>query len=311
MNNSPRAWTAGCGTAKSLAMDRPQVLAILNLTPDSFSDGGALPTIDSAVAAASRAIEDGASGLDVGGESTRPGSRAVSAEEQIRRTAPVIVAIRRRLGDGLFISIDTTRSEVAATALDAGADAVNDVSAGRDDAAMLVLVAERKAGVVLMHRLMTPARDVYSTRYAEADAPMYPRGVVSEVREFLAARVQCAMQAGVARERIVIDPGLGFGKTVAQNMELIEKMPELVALGFPVMSGLSRKSFVGHVSGVAAERPPSERLFGTVALSVVHFVRGARVFRVHDVKAHVEALRAAWVGLRSGDGEVGAATGPS
>lgn len=272
---------------------RAQVLAIINLTPDSFSDGGAYPTVDAVVQAAARAIDDGASGLDVGGESTRPGSRPVSVQEQIRRTAPAIAAIRRTLGDAFLISIDTTQSTVAAAALREGADAVNDISAGRDDPDMLPLVAEHRAGIILMHRLAQPERDAYSTQYPAVSAPAYPGGVVAHVRSFLAERVSLARNAGIPPERIVIDPGLGFGKTVEQNLALIAATTELTALGPALLSGLSRKSFVGHVSGVPADRPPKDRLPGTLAMSVLHFMHGARLFRVHDVRPHVEALAAA------------------
>lgn len=300
MNPSPPSWkTAANGNQHTLVLDRPHVLAIINVTPDSFSDGGAYPTLDAVVAAAERAIQEGASGLDVGGESTRPGSQPVSAEEQIRRTAPAIAAIRRKLGDAFLISIDTTLSAVAAAALDEGADVVNDVSAGRDDAGMFALVAGRHAGMILMHRLTQPSRDAYSTQYEAKQTPHYPRGVVAEVKAFLAERVSLAEQAGIARERIVIDPGLGFGKTVEQNISLITACAEFASLGYPVLSGLSRKSFVGQVSGMPSDGPPRERLFGTLALSVMHFAYGARLFRVHDVCAHVEALRAAAACVKS------------
>jgi len=294
MNLPTPSWTtASGGKRRALLLDRPHVLAIINVTPDSFSDGGAYPTLDAVVAAGARAIEEGAVGLDIGGESTRPGSQPVSAEEQIRRTAPAIRAIRRVLGDSFLISIDTTRRDVAQSALDEGADAVNDVSAGRDEAGMFALVAERHAGIILMHRLTQPSRDAYSTQYDASGAPHYPQGVVAEVKEFLVERVSQAEQAGIAPERIVIDPGLGFGKTIEQNLTLIRASAEFTSLGYPVLSGLSRKSFVGRVSGVTSDMPPSDRVFGTLALSVMHYASGARVFRVHDVQAHVEALRAA------------------
>ncbi len=266
-------------------------MAILNLTPDSFSDGGSYPTVETAVAAAARAVADGAHILDLGGESTRPGAASVAEAEQIARVVPVIRAIRaagRALGE-IPISIDTTRAAVASAAVDAGADAVNDTSGATDDANMLKLVAERGAGIVLMHRLRAPARDSYSDAYSQA--PQY-RDVVLEVRAFLAGRIEAAEAAGIAPESIVIDPGLGFGKSVEQNLELIARTGELLALGPPVLSGASRKSFVGRVSFGAASEPRA-RLAGSLAISVAHFLAGASIFRVHDIAEQAQALRAA------------------
>jgi len=295
--STPPTWCSNCdGRRCSMTLDRARVVAILNVTPDSFSDGGAYPTVEAAVRAAESALDAGAAGLDIGGESTRPGSQPVGAEEQVRRTAPVIAEIRRRLGDGFVISIDTTLAAVAAAAFDAGSDALNDTSAGRDDPAVLELVARRGAGLILMHRLRLASRDQFSTAYAVAGArgaPEYEGGVVKIVREFLFERAKVAESAGVLKERIVLDPGLGFGKTVEQNLELIRAAAEFMGLGYPVLSALSRKSFVGRVSGLRADAPASERLAGTLALSVVQYVQGVRLFRVHDVRAHVEALGAA------------------
>lgn len=269
-------------------------MAILNITPDSFSDGGACFDTPSALAAAERMLAEGADMLDVGGESTRPGAAPVSVTEQIRRTAPVIRAIRARFGGEFPISIDTTRAEVARAALDAGADAVNDTSGGRDDPGMFELVAQRGAGLILMHRFVAPSRDAYSTHYTPAarPEPVYPGGVVHDVRRFLAERTVDAERAGVPPARIMIDPGLGFGKSIQDNLRLIHGSAELASLGYPVLSGLSRKSFVGRLSGLSPDRPARDRLDGTIALSVLHYLRGARMFRVHDVAAHVAALNA-------------------
>ncbi|MBX3358504.1 MAG: dihydropteroate synthase [Phycisphaeraceae bacterium] len=289
--------------ARRVSLARPVVLAILNLTPDSFSDGGTYPTIESALEGARAAVGLGADALDIGGESTRPGARAVPEEEQIRRTAPLIAAIRRERGlDHVPITIDTTRSAVAAAAIEAGADGINDVSGGTEDEGMLRLAAGAGAGVVLMHRLATPERDVYSDRYG-ANEPDYSGagGVVGAVRAFLAARVGAALAAGVAREGIVVDPGLGFGKTVGQNLELIRRTGELASLGYPVLSGLSRKSFTARAGGLAEGTPARERLAPTIALTVAHLAAGARIFRVHDVGPVVEALRAAEAARRAGD----------
>jgi dihydropteroate synthase len=259
-------------------------MAILNATPDSFYVGSRGPTLETAVAA----IEAGAAVLDVGAESTRPGAEPVSAEEQIRRAVPLIRAIRGRDGR-VAITIDTTSADVAAAALDAGADAINDVSAGRDDPGMLAMAAKRRCGIVLMHRLAAPRRDKYSDQYVGGE-PEYG-DVVTEVREFLRERAEATLAAGVVREGIVVDPGLGFGKTVEQNMELIRRTNEIVALGYPVLSGLSRKSFVGRVS-LGRDSTPEERLHGTLALSAAHLRSGATILRVHDVAPHVELLRA-------------------
>lgn len=263
-------------------------MAIINVTPDSFFDGGVHFDAKRAADAAGRFVEEGADVLDVGGESTRPGASRIDEDEQIRRVVPVIEAIRSR-DDRTPITIDTTRARVARSALHAGADAVNDVSAGTEDPEMLALAASRGAGVVLMHRLTTPDRDTYSDQYAEA--PAY-EDVVATVAGFLADRAEAARRAGVAPESIVLDPGLGFGKSVDQNLDLIRRTGELVALGFPVLSGLSRKSFVGRVA--LGRSTASERLSATLGASVRHLASGASIFRVHDVAAHASALTTAW-----------------
>jgi dihydropteroate synthase len=274
-----------------LTLDAPRIVAILNVTPDSFSDGGEIGGPAGAAQRAEAALEAGAHMLDVGGESTRPGAARIDAEEQIRRVVPAIEAIRRA-GLACPISVDTTLAPVARAALDAGADCVNDVSGAREDDAMLALAAERSAGLVLMHRLRPPGDDRYSDRYTD-DAPNYDHagGVVAVVCAFLRDRALAALDAGVAREAIVVDPGLGFGKTVSQNLELVNAAPLILAGGFPVLSAASRKSFVGRLSGVEA---PAERIAGSVAISVAQLLAGVRLFRVHDVRQHAEALRVAW-----------------
>lgn len=268
-------------------------MAILNATPDSFFDGGVLMDPDAAVARAEQAVAEGADILDIGGESTRPGASRVPADEQVRRVIPVVAAIRRAGGalGAAPISVDTTSAEVADAVLDAGADAINDVSAGTEDARMPGLVARRGAGVVLMHRLRPPGLDSYSDRYAAP--PDYARegGVVAAVCSFLATRAHAALEAGTARESIVLDPGLGFGKTVEQNLELIRRTGELCALGFPILSGISRKSFTGAWAGLKGSTP-SQRLAPSVALTLEHRRSGASVFRVHDVAEHRRALDA-------------------
>ena len=277
---------------KSWALTRPRLLAILNLTPDSFSDGGELPTPQAAAEAARRAIDAGADGLDLGGESTRPGSLPVLAAEQVHRIVPSLVAIRRAVGDKPAITIDTTLSAVAAAALDTGADAINDTSAGLDDPALLQLCAARKCGIILMHRLRPPREDVYSDRYAPGGPKPIAQGadIVHTIGEFLACRALAAIQAGIPAESIVLDPGLGFGKTVEQNLELIRRTGELAALGYPILSGLSRKSFVGRFMDLPEGGQPKDRVRGSVELSVQHLAAGASIFRVHDVAEHAAAL---------------------
>ncbi len=267
-------------------------MAILNATPDSFFEGSRVEGVQGAVERAAWFVREGAAILDIGGESTRPGAEAVSVSEQIERTVPIVRAIREAGGalGTIPISIDTARSEVAQAALDAGADVVNDVSAGRDDEAMLELVAMRRAGLILMHRARRPREDSYSDRY---ERPAMEGDVVEQVRGFLEERAAAAVRAGVAHESIVLDPGLGFGKTVEQNLELIRRTSELLELGYPLLSGLSRKSFVGRVQSAGGESETGERLSGTLAMSLMHARAGARLLRVHDVGEHARAIAAA------------------
>lgn len=286
---------------RSVSLEQPVIVGIVNVTPDSFADGGRYADASAAAGVAAEMIRHGAAGVDIGGESTRPGSTSVPVDVQVARVVPVIEQVRRLVGDGPFISVDTTRAAVASAALQAGADAVNDISAGQDDAAMLGVVAASGAGLVLMHRLKRPAQDAYSHQYGAPSAPPAPRygDVVTEVAAFLEARAEVAIAAGIAPASILIDPGLGFGKTPEDNLRLIARTREFVALGHGVMSGLSRKSFTGYASlppGRATSEvpPPANRLPATLALSVVHLLAGARVFRVHDVPEHVAALSAAW-----------------
>lgn len=274
-------------------------MGILNVTPDSFNPASRHVDPAQAAEAAARLISDGADVIDVGGESTRPGALDVSPTEQIARVVPVIRAIRALSGDAgnTPITIDTSVPSVALAALDAGADAINDVSGGLDGrrdgqrpAAMFDLAASRSCGVILMHRRSAPALDQYSDRYEKP--PSYS-DVVAQVRAFLGERAAAAIREGVPTAGIVIDPGLGFGKTAEQNLELVRGTPSLLKLGYPVLSALSRKSFVGRVS-LQRDSSPEERLAGTIGMSVVHLIAGARLFRVHDVREHAQALAAAW-----------------
>lgn len=287
MNDSAQVWMMRHG--RVLALHAARVMGILNVTPDSFSDGGEHAGLAAAVRAAERMVQEGADILDVGGESTRPGAARVDAAEQIRRVVAVVRGIRKQIGESVCISVDTTLSEVAGAAIDAGADAVNDVAAGMEDERMLPLAASRGVGIVLMHRMRPPGTDVFSHRYDTP--PEYAGGVVEHVKRFLAERADVAIRAGVDPRAIVLDPGLGFGKSVAQNLELIERTAEIAALGFPVLSGLSRKSFTAAYAGMSMDVPARERLKPTRELSMKHLRAGARIFRVHDVREHVEALR--------------------
>lgn len=258
----------------------PAVMGILNVTPDSFSDGGELSGPESAAARAAQMLDDGADILDVGGESTRPGSEPVSAEEELRRVVPAIRAILAAR-PGAQISIDTYHAATAEAALEAGASIVNDITALRGDGRMAEVVARAGCPVVLMHMLGEPKTMQRSPRYDD---------VVAEVREFLAGRTEAAISAGVDAENVILDPGLGFGKTLEHNLALIENLDAIAGLGYPVLFGASRKSFIGRVCGV---EEASERVFGTVAASVLAYERGATIFRVHDVRANREALEVA------------------
>lgn len=287
MSDAARVWRLGA--ARALQLDVARVMGIVNVTPDSFSDGGEHDSVDAAVRAAARMVAEGADVLDVGGESTRPGAARVSEAEQIRRVVPVVRGIRERIGGAVFLSVDTTLSGVATAVIDAGADAINDVAAGLEDAGTFALAASRGVGIVLMHRLRPPDADVFSHQHRAA--PIYEGGVVEHVRRFLAQRAERAISAGVNPRAIVLDPGLGFGKSVAQNLELIERTGEIAALGFPVLSGLSRKSFTAAHAGMSMDAPARERLKPTLELSEKHRRAGASIFRVHDVREHVGMLR--------------------
>ncbi len=269
-------------------------MGILNCTPDSFSDGGDLDSLDAIVQRAHIADREGADLLDIGGESTRPGAKRVDADEQIRRVIPAIQAIRDA-GIVLPITIDTTKHRVASAALDAGADAINDVSAGTEDNSMLDLAADRRCGILLMHRLAPPPADRYSDQYEIA--PAYD-DVVNDVCKYLGMRATAAVGKGIETSAIMIDPGLGFGKSVEQNLALIGRTGELCALGYPVLSAASRKSFVGRIA-LGRDSAPSERLEGSLACSILHLHAGARFFRVHDIGAHRRALDAAWAIMQS------------
>lgn len=256
---------------------RPTVIGIVNVTPDSFSDGGAYPSPEDAAAAARRMLEDGAAVVDVGGESTRPGAADVSEEEELRRVVPVL-----ELLEGCPVSVDTSRAAVARRALALGAAMVNDVSALRREPRLAEVVAEAGARLCLMHMRGEPR--------TMQDAPRY-RDVVSEVASFLEERLAAAVAAGIAEDRICLDPGFGFGKTADHNLELVRGLDRIVAIGRPVLVGLSRKWTLARVV-----EGPDARLgtdAASVGAAVAAFDRGASLFRVHDVRSHVEALAVA------------------
>jgi len=290
----PSHWQFIAG--RSLALDRGRLLAIINVTPDSFSDGGQTLTPKQAADRAALAVADGADMLDIGGESTRPGASRVDQAEQVRRVVPAIHAIRDA-GVAAPISVDTTLAAVAEAAIDAGADAINDVSAGREDPEIFALAARSGAGLVLMHRVTPPAQDVYSHYHTQE--PQFEGGVVAVVRRFLMDRAEAAISAGVDPASIVIDPGLGFGKSVVQNFALVAHAEAFVSTGFAVLSAASRKSFIGAACGCAE---PQDRVEGSVAVTVAQRVAGVRLFRVHDIRAHARALRTAEAILDARDG---------
>ncbi len=257
----------------TLSLSRPLVMGIVNVTPDSFSDGGRHDSTAAAVAHARRLIEEGADILDIGGESTRPGARPVPLDEELRRVIPVLEALH---GENRPLSIDTCKPAVMRAALDAGADMVNDIGALQAEGA-LEIVAHSQAAACLMHKQGTPQTMQQQPAYTD---------VTGEVLAFLAQRLAVARQAGIARERLVADPGFGFGKTLAHNIELLRRLAEFRQLGVPLLAGLSRKSMLGALTGLEA----GERLVPSVAAAVIAALKGAKILRVHDVQATRQAL---------------------
>jgi dihydropteroate synthase len=278
---------------RGIPLDRPILLGVLNVTPDSFSDGGRYLSVESAVDHGARLLQEGADIVDIGGESTRPqGAREVDAAEERRRVLPVLTSLRARFPHAV-LSIDTVKSEIAAAALDAGADIINDVSAFRLDSSMARVCAEAGAGVILMHSRGGVAD---MATYAHA---RYSADPVADVIAELQPRVEAAERAGVARDAIAIDPGLGFGKRTEHSVAMLAGLPRLAALGYPVAVGVSRKRFVGELS---ASPDPMDRLEGTIGANVMALALGARIFRVHDVRPARRALDVAWAIARSREG---------
>jgi dihydropteroate synthase len=262
------------------------IMGVVNVTPDSFSDGGAFEDAVAAIAHARRLVAEGAAIVDVGGESTRPGADPVPAEQELARVLPVIEGIAG-LGLPVQVSIDTMKRPVAEAALDAGATYINDVTAFRHDPDMAGLVADRGVDCCLMHMLGEPRTMQQNPRYGD---------VVDDVKAFLEERLAVATAAGVNEERIQLDPGIGFGKTLEHNLELLRRLDELAAIGRPLVIGTSRKTFLGRITG----RDVTERVHATAATTVLAFERGARVFRVHDVAATVDALAVTAATLAAG-----------
>jgi dihydropteroate synthase len=256
------------------------IMGVVNVTPDSFSDGGRYLDANAAIEHGLELAAEGAAILDIGGESTRPGAAAVPEAEELRRVIPVIEGLLER-GAGAQISIDTSKARVAARALEAGATLVNDVTAFRGDAEMAGVVADAGAECCLMHMLGDPRTMQHDPHYDD---------VVNDIKAFLAERMAFASAAGIAPARIMLDPGIGFGKTVAHNLELLRRLDEFLDLGRPVMIGTSRKSFLGRLTG---RDEPGDRLAATLATNVLAYERGARVFRVHDVAPVRDALTVA------------------
>ena len=281
-----------CGDHR-LDLSRPRVMGILNITPDSFSDGGAHFDHEQALAHARQMLADGADVIDVGGESTRPGARPVREKDEIERVLPVIEALAR---DGAIVGIDTMKTGVMRAALAAGATFVNDVRALQARGALDV-VAPSGAAVCLMHMQGTPR--------TMQKAPAYD-DVVREVRDFLVARALVCEAAGIAHERIAIDPGFGFGKTREHNLSLVRALPVFAATGYPVLAGLSRKGTLGEITG----RAVAERVAGSVAAALAAAARGALLLRVHDVRETVDALKV-WHAFAGRDGDEGVAAAPA
>ena len=281
MSVGARTWRAG---ERAIDLDRPLVVGIVNVTPDSFSDGGRFFSAEAAAGHALGLLQAGADVVDVGGESTRPGAAPVSADEEIARVLPAVEAIRQVAPDAI-VCVDTVKADVARAVLGAGADIINDVSAHRLDPRMSAVCASAGCGVVLMH-----SRGAVG-EMAKYELAHYGADPTGEVCTELAAQVKRAEAAGIAGDRIVVDPGIGFSKRTSHSLGILKELPRLVDFGYPVMVGLSRKRIVGELAGVA---DVSSRDPGTVAANVFALLQGARIFRVHEVAMNRQALDVAW-----------------
>lgn len=263
-----------CGRFRLPLTGRPLVMGVLNITPDSFSDGGRYQSLDAALSRAEQMIAEGVDILDIGGESSRPGAPALSLDEELERVMPVVYGLRDL---GKPLSVDTCKSEVMCEALSAGVDMINDINGFRGDGA-LTAVSESECAICIMHMRGTPATMQSEPEYED---------VTAEVIDFLAQRVRQCQEAGVAPHRICVDPGFGFGKTVDHNLELLRNLKKITMTGRPVLVGLSRKSMIGALTG----RPVDQRIAGSLAAMLAAVAHGARIVRVHDVAASVDALK--------------------
>lgn len=264
--------------------ERTYLMGILNVTPDSFSDGGEFVTRESALARARQMVSSGADLIDIGGQSTRPGSVQISEDEELRRVLPVIQALRAETE--IPISVDTTRATVAKAAIAAGADLINDISGGTFDCDMLSVAAQLRVPIILMHIRGTPKTMQSLTDY---------RDLIGEIAQFLERQIEKAVETGVARSRLLIDPGIGFAKTYAQNLELLRKLSEFESLQAPILVGPSRKSFIGHLLN---REQPKDRIWGTAAACCAAIAGGVDILRVHDVAEMSEVCRVADALLR-------------
>ena len=271
---------------------KPLLMGVLNVTPDSFSDGGLHHDLDAAVARAREMVDLGADIVDIGGESTRPGANRVSIEEQLKRVIPVLRQLQQELPAEIPISIDTTSTLVAGAALEQGATIVNDISAGRDDPGMLSLVAEAGTPYIIMHMQGTPRTMQDNPRYNE---------VVAEIKAFLVERALAAQAAGVLRKNLVIDPGIGFGKSKRDNLDIILNLDSFIATGYKVMLGASRKRFMGSICDITSY---SELIGATCATTAIGVFAGVHILRVHDIKENRQALDVAWALLERKRGQI-------
>lgn len=269
-------------TRMKLDYSKPLLMGVLNVTPDSFSDGGMYPSSKDAITRGIEMVEQGADIIDVGGESTRPGAQRIDATEQKRRVIDVIAGLRKELPAHSHISIDTTLSEVAKASLDAGASMLNDVSAGREDKNILKLAADSDVPICLMHMQGTPAN--------MQENPSY-KNVTKEVSEFLVYHANEAERAGIKKENIILDPGIGFGKLTQHNLELLRDLNKITSLGYPVLLGTSRKRFMGEIS---KQEDPQERMPATCATSALGVLADVKIFRVHDIWQNRQALDVTW-----------------
>jgi dihydropteroate synthase len=279
---------------KKITLDRPIIMGILNVTPDSFSDGGRFKDPKQAALRALEMAEEGADIIDIGGESSRPGSLKISAEEEIKRILPVIKFFREK-NTQTPVSVDTYKAETAGRAVSAGADMINDISAGNFDPPIMSVAAESGAAYVIMHMNGEPG--------SMQDAPQYSgAGVVSDIRHFFEIRIKAALSAGIRKESLVLDPGIGFGKTLRHNLEILESLKDFTVLGFPVLVGTSRKAMIGKILG----KTPAERIFGTAATVALSVAKGASILRVHDVKEMKDtaAMADAMVNFREKEGAI-------